>query len=241
VSFNTSPELVAAGITPAVSLFEITKTFGRFAALRGINADFEPGKLYVILGENGAGKSTLLRIMAGLLEPSRGEVRILGTRQLRSVAMRVGYMGHAPLLYDEMDAMENLRYFSGLYGIADDALCATALARVGMDSTLKRRVGQYSQGMRQRASLARAIVHDPELLLLDEPFSNVDVNSARDMARLLGIMRDQGKTIFVVTHQAAVLERVCDQSLLIAQGRITAREKGIPHRLLSPYSQEVSR
>lgn len=241
MSLSYTPDLVAAGTTPAVSLFEITKHFGRFAALRGVTADFTPGKLYVILGENGAGKSTLLRIVAGLLQATRGEVRVLGTSKLREVAMRVGYMAHAPLLYDELDAMENLRYFAGLYGIKDDALCATVLGRVGLDPKLKRRVGQYSQGMRQRTSLARAIVHDPELLLLDEPFSNVDVASAKDMSRLLGVMRDMGKTIFVVTHQAPVMQPVCDECIVIAGGRLTAREKGIPRHLLSPYAAEVRR
>jgi ABC-type multidrug transport system ATPase subunit len=241
VSSTQSSGSVGTGSQPAIRLVDVTKHFGRFAALRGITADFAPGKLYVILGENGAGKSTLLRIVTGLLAPTRGKVAVLGSEDLRSVATRVGYMGHAPLLYDEMDAVENLRYFAGLYGIQDEALCADALGRVGLDPTLKRRVGQYSQGMRQRTSLARAIVHDPELLLLDEPFSNVDVASAREMARLLGVMRDHGKTIFVVTHQAPIMEPVCDESVLISAGRIAAREQGIPPYLLSPYSQEVAK
>lgn len=225
----------------AIRLSEISKHFGRFAALRGITADFAPGKLYVILGENGAGKSTLLRIVTGLLAPSRGKIAVLGSEDLRSVALRVGYMGHAPLLYDEMDAMENLRYFAGLYGIRDDGRCEEALRQVGLDPKLTRRVGQYSQGMRQRTSLARAIVHNPELMLLDEPFSNVDVASAREMSRLLGVMRDGGKTIFVVTHQAPVMEPVCDESVLISAGRIAARESGIPPHLLSPFAQEVAK
>jgi ABC-type multidrug transport system ATPase subunit len=231
----------AAGTQPAISLSEIVKHFGRFAALRGITADFAPAKLYVILGENGAGKSTLLRIITGLLAQTRGKLTVLGSKDLRSVAMRVGYMGHAPLLYDEMDALENLRYFAGLYGINDESICRNALTQVGLDPGLNRRVGQYSQGMRQRTSLARAILHNPELLLLDEPFSNVDVSSAREMSRLLGVMRDQGKTIFVVTHQAPVMEPVCDESILLSAGRITAREQGIPPYLLNPYTQEVNK
>ena len=241
MSSTHSSGSVTAGPQPAISLSEITKHFGRFAALRGITADFAPGSLYVILGENGAGKSTLLRIITGLLAPTRGRLTVLGSEDLRSVAMRFGYMGHAPLLYDEMDALENLRYFAGLYGIHDDKACTDALTRVGLDHTLKRRVGQYSQGMRQRTSLARAIVHDPELMLLDEPFSNVDVNSAKEMSKLLGIMRDSGKTIFVVTHQAAVMEPVADECIVIAGGRIAAREQGMPAYLLSPYAAETRR
>ena len=101
------------------------KFFGRFAALRGISASFASGRLYVVVGDNGAGKSTLLRVVAGLMEPSQGSFTILGAKNVREVAHRVGYMGHAPLLYDELDGMENLRYFAGLYGIHDDETAVT--------------------------------------------------------------------------------------------------------------------
>ena len=209
---------------PALILDNLVKFFGRFAALRGVSATFAYGRLYVILGDNGAGKSTLLRLIAGLIQPSRGRVELLGSDRVRPVAHRMGYMGHAPLLYDELSGMENLRYFAGLYGMTDDGVCARAMQMVGLDPNLSRRVGQYSQGMRQRLSLARAVLHDPELMLLDEPFSNVDANSAREMASILGRVRDQGKTIFVVTHQAAVMEAVADEFVHVAAGQIVRRE-----------------
>ncbi len=117
------PATLAANARPVVSLQGVVRHFGRFAALRGVTAEFAAGRLYLILGENGAGKSTLLRIMAGLLKPTRGSVTMLGASDLREVASRMGYMGHAPLLYDELSAMENLRYFAGLYGI-DLMTCA---------------------------------------------------------------------------------------------------------------------
>ncbi len=223
------PEL----ITPAnshdhsapVILHEVSKHFGRFAALRAVSARFDRGRLYVIVGENGAGKSTLLRIMAGLLPPTRGTVTLLGATRLRSVCHRIGLMEHAPLLYDELDALENLRYFAGLYGIKDDSVCRRAIRMVGLDPDLERRVGQYSQGMRQRLSLARAVVHEPELLLLDEPFSNVDIGSTREMASLLGQMRDTGRTVLVVTHQPGLLEGVADEFVMMERGRIVARGK----------------
>ena len=177
---------IAPASPPVVTLDNLVKFFGRFAAIRGISASFAPGRLYVVLGDNGAGKSTLLRMIAGLMEPSQGSFTLLGTQKHREVAHRVGYMGHAPLLYDELSGMENLRYFAGLYGLDDDALCRKAMEMVGLDAELSRRVGQYSQGMRQRLSLARAVLHDPELILLDEPFSNVDLHSAREMAAVLG-------------------------------------------------------
>jgi len=222
----------------AVSVRDVVRHFGRFAALRGISAEFAPGGIYVLLGENGAGKSTLLRVIAGLLAPSRGTVTVLGSQNIRAVVTRFGYMGHAPLLYDEMSALENLQYFAALYGINDRSCCEEAIRTVGLDPALERRVGQYSQGMRQRISLARAIVHAPELLLLDEPFSNVDVRSAKQMTSLLAKMRDQGTTILVVTHQAALLEPVADECIVLDAGRLVAREKGIPARLLTPYLAE---
>lgn len=209
-----------------LSFHDVTKLFGRFAALRTITEEFARARLYVVLGDNGAGKSTMLRVIAGLARPTRGEARVLGSVSVR-VRERIGYMAHAPLLYDEMDAMENLRYAARLYGIAGDGRCEEVILAVGLDPKLSRRVGQYSQGMRQRLSLARAILNDPDLVLLDEPFSNVDIVSAREMVRLLGEMRDSGKTIFVVTHQPALLAGVADESVIMSAGRIIAREPGV--------------
>ena len=210
---------------PALILDNLVKFFGRFAALRGISASFAAGRLYVILGDNGAGKSTLLRVVAGLIQPSQGRYSLLGSKSVRGIAHRVGYMGHAPLLYDELSGVENLRYFAGLYGITDEAAGRRAMQVVGLDAGLSRRVGQYSEGMRQRLSLARAMLHGPELMLLDEPFSNVDVHSAREMAAILGRLRDEGKTIFVVTHQAALLEAAADELVNISAGQIASRQE----------------
>ena len=217
---------------PAIVLTEVTKLFGRFAALRGVSAEFAPGRLYLVLGDNGAGKSTLLRAIAGLMRPSRGAVSVLGSPDLRSVAAEIGYMAHAPLLYDEMDGMENLRYFARLYGIRDSRRGEEVMRAVGLDPGLPRRVGQYSQGMRQRLSLARAILNDPAIVLLDEPFSNVDAASAREMVRLLAAMRDAGKIVFVVTHQPALLDGVADESVTMNAGQIVARD--CAHRELQP-------
>ncbi len=208
----------------AIVVSNVVKQFGRFAALRGVSAEFEAGRLHAILGDNGAGKTTLLRSFAGLAHPTRGEILISG-KSPKAACRDIGYMAHPSLLYDEMSGMENLRYFAGLYGITDDARCAGAIRAVGLDPKLPRPVGQYSQGMRQRMSLARAILHDPNVLLLDEPFSNVDAHSAREMVGLLKSMRDQGKTIFVVTHQAALLEGVADEFIWMQAGQIVDRTR----------------
>jgi ABC-type multidrug transport system ATPase subunit len=201
---------------------DVIKQFGRFAALRGVTAEFDGGRFHAILGDNGAGKTTLLRALAGLADPMRGEISIFG-KTPREACRDIGYMAHPSLLYDEMSGMENLRYFAGLYGIAGDGRCEEAIRAVGLDPELTRGVGQYSQGMRQRMSLARAILHDPRVLLLDEPFSNVDVHSAREMVGLLKGMRDAGKTIFVVTHQASLLDGAADEFVWMQAGQIVDR------------------
>jgi ABC-type multidrug transport system ATPase subunit len=207
---------------PIITVHNVIKQFGRFAALRGVTAEFDGGRFHAILGENGAGKTTLLRALAGLAEPTRGEISMLG-KSPREACREIGYMAHPSLLYDEMGGMENLRYFARLYGIAGDGRCQEVIRAVGLDPELTRAVGQYSQGMRQRMSLARAILHDPRVLLLDEPFSNVDLHSAGGMVTLLQGMRDAGKTVFVVTHQAMLLEGVADEFVWMQAGQIVDR------------------
>jgi ABC-type multidrug transport system ATPase subunit len=215
----SAPAIPAATI---ITVSDLIKQFGRFAALRGVDAQFEAGKFHVILGDNGAGKTTLLRALAGLAHPTRGTITILG-KNPDDACREIGYMAHSSLLYDEMSGMENLRYFARLYDISGDSRCKQVISLVGLDPDLARPVGQYSQGMRQRMSLARAILHDPKILLLDEPFSNVDVHSAREMVGLLTGMRDGGKTIFVVTHQAALLQGVADEFVWMQAGQIFDR------------------
>lgn len=210
----------------AISVTNVIKQFGRFAALRGVSAEFDAGRFHAILGDNGAGKTTLLRALAGLAHPTRGEISIFG-KTPKAACRDLGYMAHPSLLYDEMSGMENLRYFAGLYGISEDSRCEEVIRSVGLDPELARPVGHYSQGMRQRMSLARAILHDPKVLLLDEPFSNVDVHSAREMVGLLKSMRDAGRTIFVVTHQALLLEGVADEFVWMQAGQIVDRTTGI--------------
>ncbi len=184
---------------PIITLTAVFKQFGRFAALRGVNAEFAAGGLFAILGDNGAGKTTLLRVLAGLAQPTRGSVSILGTAELRSVRHELGYMAHPSLLYDEMSGAENLRYFGRLYGISNSM--AASMTAVG------------------------PLLNDPKVLLLDEPFSNVDARSAREMVALLAQMRSAGKTIFVVTHQASLLEGTADEFVWMEAGQITNRNR----------------
>lgn len=188
-------------------------------ALRRVTLGFEAGRCYVLLGENGAGKSTLLRVIAGLLKPTIGKVRVFGLEPA-DTRDRIGYMSHAPMLYDELSAVENLRYFAGLYR---ERACLTpeeSVRAVGLDPALERPTGQYSQGMRQRASLARVLLPKPELLLLDEPFSNMDAASARQMLDLLQRQRAEGKTVILTTHQRELAEPVADFLLTLQAGAV---------------------
>lgn len=206
----------------AVVAENVVKQFGRFAALRGVTAQFATNKLFVIVGDNGAGKTTLLRTIAGLAPPTRGRISVLGANDIKKVRAQIGYMAHPSLLYDEMTGMENLRYFAGLYGVVE-ARCREAIELVKLDPDLKRPVGHYSQGMRQRMSLARAILNDPELLLLDEPFSNVDSRSAQEMVSLLAGMRERGKTLIVVTHQPSLISAIANEFVSMESGKIAER------------------
>lgn len=222
-------DAVAAEVSAtAAELVDVSKIYGGFAALRHVSVRLEAGSSTVVLGENGAGKSTLLRMIAGLIGPTRGTVAAFGERPSEA-RRRVAYMSHASMLYDEMSAMENLTYFAELYrdeGCACVASPEMALRAVGLDPGLKRPVGQYSQGMRQRTSLARVLQSDPELLLLDEPFSNLDIASAGQMVELLCDFRTWpvaggGKrTIVMTTHQAKLAEPLAEATLTMRVGEI---------------------
>jgi heme ABC exporter ATP-binding subunit CcmA len=206
----------------AVQVQNVSKIYGRTAALRDVSLELDAGRFYVLRGENGAGKSTLMRIIAGLSYPTQGQVKIFGVKNREALA-QIGYMAHAPLVYDELSGMENLRFFAQLYGITSDAPLEAALQRVGLDPKLTRRSGQYSQGMRQRLSLARAMFHSPRLIMLDEPFSNVDPDSAAQIAKLLAELRTSGATILLITHQLGLLANLADEFLFLSAGRLVSR------------------
>jgi ABC-type multidrug transport system ATPase subunit len=236
---SPQPPTPASAATPVVALKAVSKIYGTFAALRSITADLLPGTCTVLLGENGAGKSTLLRVIAGLIAPTRGEVHVFG-KDPYSQRGRIAFMSHAPMLYDELTAMENLNYFAALHrdgGCACVGSPEMALRAVGLDPHLPRPVGQYSQGMRQRTSLARVLQTDPELLLLDEPFSNLDVASANHMVDLLADFRtwpvapvhgvSGSRTIILTTHQAALAQPLADLTLTLQNGQIAHRHEAL--------------
>lgn len=219
---------------PAVELVRVSRLYGGFVALGDISLRVRPGAAVLLLGENGAGKSTLLRLIAGLITPSSGTVSVLGAPP-HARRDRLAFMSHAPLLYDELTALENLRYFAELYRDVRPHLDPErALHDVGLEPALHRRVGEFSQGMRQRASLARALMLEPDLLLLDEPFSNLDAASARQMVdHLHTFLAKPGsdgarRTLFLTTHQAELARPLASSVLRLSRGSLADTHEA-PH------------
>jgi ABC-type multidrug transport system ATPase subunit len=221
---------------PLIELRRVSKLYGSFVALRDVSLSLAAGSSSVLIGPNGAGKSTLLKLIAGLTRPTFGEVLVFAQTP-GAVRGRVAYMGHSTMLYDELTAPENLRYLLGLerpqlsHG-EREAHVAAALEEVGLDPAITRRVGEYSQGMRQRAALARVLLSSPDLLLLDEPFSNLDVSSVATMiARLQRYLATPGPdggapTLLLTTHQVELARELVQQTLTLRAGRLEVPPMG---------------
>jgi len=214
----TSPE--KAG--PAIAVAGLRRDYGDRPALAGVGFELAAADSLVVLGPNGAGKTTLLRVLATLLRPSGGEVRVLGC-SLPSEAWklrgRIGYLGHEPLLYRDLSGRENLRFQARLHGVeraAAERRIEELLRAVGMERRADERVAELSAGMRQRLSICRCVLHEPELLLLDEPDSNLDVEG-RELARGL-IGPGSGRTRVVVTHDPDRHTPEADQVLQLGIG-----------------------
>jgi len=212
----------------AIRARALGKRFGAVVALRAVDLDLERGASLAVLGPNGAGKSTLLRILAGLSRPSSGELQIVGRDRdaLRRGAARalVGYVGHATLLYPELSALENLVFAARLHGVAHPAARATELlVREGLGDVADRHVRDFSRGMSQRLSIARALVHDPQLVLLDEPFTGLDRSAADRLAERLEGLRRDGRSVVLVTHELPQASRLAERALVLERGRVAAR------------------
>lgn len=220
-------------VPSALELQHVSRVYGSFIAVRDVSLSLPAGSSVVLLGSNGAGKSTLLKLFAGLTAPTHGTVQIFGASPL-SQRSRIAYMAHQTMLYDELTAAENLLY---LLGLQRPGLSSTerkehvrdALSAVDLDPANPRRLAEYSQGMRQRTSLARVLLADPDLLLLDEPFSNLDVASAQTMvARLQVWLTAAGtasvsRTLVLTTHQAQLAQPLAHITLTMEAGRLLER------------------
>lgn len=206
----------------ALAVDGVWKFFGDYPALRDVSFDIEPGQCVALLGRNGAGKTTLIRILAGLSRPSKGAVRVFEKDwQDRAARGRIGIIGHGIAIYDELSAFENLRLFAGLYGLDNPSQAALHwLERTGLDRVKDSLVREFSRGMRQRLAVARAFLHNPQMLLLDEPFTALD---DRAIALLQGLLRDalhEGRTVLMSTHQLREALELASHVVLINRGRL---------------------
>jgi len=212
----------------AIAARGLEKRFGRTAALRGIDLEVAPGESLAVLGPNGAGKSTLLRLVAGLSRPSAGTLRVAGHPATRREARaRVGYVGHATLLYPALTARENLIFAGRLHGVPQpDARADALLEDEGLAGVALRPAGDFSRGMAQRLSIARGLVHDPEIVLLDEPFTGLDRRSADRLAARLGLLHQEGRTVVLVTHDLPRALQVAERAIVLASGRLVLATQG---------------
>ena len=201
----------------------VSRRYGRFWALRGLDLDLRAGEAVALLGANGAGKSTLLSLLATLGRPSEGTLRIGGHdphKDAAAVRAELGYVAHHTLLDDALTARENLEYYGALFGLEDLGVrVAQRLSEVGLAERAEDRVEGFSRGMRQRLSLARALLHDPSLLVLDEPFTGLDAPGCRDLAERLQAEKARGAAMVLATHQLDYVLQWADRVVVLHLGR----------------------
>ena len=207
---------------PGINIRQLTKTYGRFRALHRVDLDVAPGSFLALFGPNGAGKSTLLGIIAGLVRPSRGEVLLDGADITKdrdeSLGQRIGVLSYQTYLYDELTVFENLRFYGDLYGVENrQERIEELLHTVGMNGRKGSPVRTLSRGMRQRVALARAMLHDPDILLLDEPYSGLDQDA---LVMLKTILTARNKTILLVTHDLIRGLESADRVAILNRGRL---------------------
>jgi heme exporter protein A len=206
----------------AVAVDGVWKFYGDYPALRDVRLSAEPGACLALIGRNGAGKTTLLRIIAGFSRPGRGQIRIFGKAPRETVTRgKMGFIGHGIAVYDELSALENLTLFGRLYGLADPHRSAMEwLERTGLERVRNGLVREFSRGMRQRLAVARAFLHDPGVLLLDEPFTALDDRAIAVLQRLLREALAAGKTIVMSTHQLREALELASHVALLVRGQV---------------------
>ncbi|MGH9413467.1 MAG: heme ABC exporter ATP-binding protein CcmA [Terriglobales bacterium] len=208
---------------PFLECQSVSRFFGDAVVLRHVSFSCERGRLLTLWGANGAGKSTLLRILAGALQPSDGTVRLEGAAAGSAAARsRTGFLSHQSLLHPHLTVRENLRFYATLFALPDEEEAVRrALEQVRGPALAPRRVGELSQGMRQKAALARALLHQPALLLLDEPFASLDQQTVAEMRACLTELRDAGMALLLSSHNPEQVSGLADGQLTLARGRLS--------------------
>lgn len=211
---------------PILEARGLTKRFGSIAALDGVDLELRRGESLAVFGPNGAGKTTLTRILTLTLRATSGTIRIAGRDPRQDETRSRGILGlisHQTFLYDDLSARENLVFFARMHGVRDArGRAGSLLASVGLEERASDPVGTFSRGMQQRLALARCLVHDPEIVFLDEPFTGLDPLAASLFREALGRLRREGRTLLLVTHNLAEGLELSDRFAILARGRIVA-------------------
>lgn len=226
----------------------LEKRIGVKQVLSGLDLELRQGRFLTIFGPNGAGKSTFLRVAAGLISPSGGRLKVFGLDPAEegvAYRRRLGFLSHASFLYDNLTAAENLRFYAELYGLKNSApTVAGLLEEAGLSLFANDTVRGFSRGMVQRLAIARAIIHSPDLLFLDEPYTGLDQSAALILNGVLTRFKGQGKTVIMVSHNFAEGLTPADEVAVIARGRVVAhREKGdlTPETWSQEYRRAIGR
>ena len=233
-------------VFPMIVARNLTKVFrdkkrGEIRAVDDVSFMCEPGKIYGLLGANGAGKTTALRMLATLLAPSGGSATVAGfdvTEEPQRVRASVGFLAASTALYGRLTARETIAYFGRLNGMTETRIAERTIqlsVELGMEEFLDRRVDTFSTGMKQKTSIARTLVHDPAVLILDEPTLGLDVMAARGIVRFVKACRAQGKTVIYSTHIMGEVEKLCDRVGIIHGGRLLA--EGTLEELRGKYGE----
>ncbi len=210
----------------AIEALNISKSFRDQTVLDDVSLQVEKGKIYGLVGDNGSGKSVLLKCLCGILPCDNGEIRIAGKNMKpgKGKPPVLGIVIEHPGFLDSMSGWHNLKYLAGIRGIISDDQIRKALQCVGLIGNEKKKVKKYSLGMRQRLAIAQAIMEDPDIYIMDEPFNGLDKHAVADMRALFSSMREKGKTFLLVSHYAADIENLCDEVFEISEGMIKKGE-----------------
>ena len=225
---------------------KLVKRFGLKVVLRGVDFSVQPGEFVALLGPNGAGKTTFLRILASLSRPSLGEVKVANYKlpdQAAQVRAKLGVVSHLPLLYPDLTAEENLRFYARMYGIEkQEGRITQVLDMVGLEHRRKDLVSTFSRGMQQRLAIGRAVVHDPEVMLFDEPYTGLDQDASEMLDDVLRSVAAKGRTVVMTSHDLARAEDLATRFDILSRGVIvaSARHEDIKNtNLLAFYKQAI--